>query len=72
MGAEVIKIVIKIGKRELELTMEEAQELKVALDGIGVYGHYLAPQYTWTERPQTPTYGKDAIRCNATSTEVKV
>lgn len=34
MGAEIKKVVIQIGKLEIELTVEDAKALKEALDGM--------------------------------------
>lgn len=34
MGAEITKVTLKLGKREIEMTVEEAKSLKAALEGL--------------------------------------
>ncbi len=51
MSAEVKRVTIQIGTREIELSVEEAKELKIALEGI-----FPPPQITFVPQPYPVPY----------------
>lgn len=79
MGAEIKKVTLQIGKKEIELSIEDAKALKAALEGL--FGqnvirieerhhypwHWYGPIYVNTPIVPIPAYEKWEITCGLSS-----
>ncbi len=65
--AKIEKVVIAIGKKKIDLTTEEAQQLKEALDelfGANIVTYPITVPYRpWYWEPPQPVWTSDTIMC---------